>query len=336
MTKNPRNMLGFKFFREKENEEFEIIRIVKTFNDGKVKIVDDEGNFTKLSLEDLAKEGYTPLESIGVISFAIVSVGKNQDIVVTLMRKSDIKTGLTVPCVICRQSCTDFFYNLLAQEYNHGYVGVSVSERTCPANIEYGHLLACDDIIFSEMVNIYYDDTIDSVLSCISLLKYEDALEDLYQIHIKSVGNPTLRLKKFHKGWCRHLRDLLLINNFWIDVDQAYQITDVDFEIGNYIIEKKDGNNMSYESLEKEILSFLSSTFELNIVDCIVIAYDYDIDLGEYHNENYVLLRDSTEKLYLVVYMISGQYLEQDLAIAEEKKNIANSLRLKIASKYEE
>lgn len=335
-AKNPRNMLGFKFFKEKDDGDFKLIRIVKTFNDGKVKIVDDEGNFSKLPVDEIAKEGYTPLESIGVVSFSIVKIANNYDVIITLTRKLDIKVGLTVPCVICRQSVTDFFYNIIARQEDHGYVGVSVSEKTCPTNIQYGQLLACDDIVFGEMVNIYYDDTIDSVLNCVSILRYNEILEELFQRHVAHENNPKLKLKTCDKGWCRNIRDLLFFNNFWIDVDQAYNITDVDFEIANYIIEKKDGNDKEYNSFSKDVITFLSSTFQINIVDCIVIEYYYDIDFGEYHNQNYILLRDSTEKLYLTVYIVNGEYLEQDLAIAEEKKHLADSLRLKIASKYNE
>lgn len=332
---NNNAMLGLKLFKEDEKGNFKIVRVTSILPKDRLKVMsEDTGKEVTQSKKSLSLLGYKILESIGVITFSIVKVHENEDVVVTLVRKNDIKLGLSVPCVICRQSVTDFFYNLLANVEDHGLVGVSVSERTCPTNINYSHLLACDDIVYSNMVNIYYDDTIDSILKCIPINKYNACLTTLFNKHIESSGNPTLKLKNEDKGWCKNIRDLLIMNNFWIDVDQAYQITDVDFKIDEHIIEKKDESGANYNSLAPDVMRFLSSTFQLNIVDTIVIKYYYDIDLAEYHNENYILLRDSTEKLYLVTYLVEGQYLEQDLVIAEEKKHLADSYRLKIYSKY--
>lgn len=333
---NANLMLGCKLFKEKENGDFEIIRIIKVYNQEKVKIrYENDGREEKVLLKDLSE--WTILGSIGIVSFSIVELGKNKvenDVIVTLSRNLDIKSGLSVPCVICRQSVTDFFYNLLSNQVDHGFVGVSVSDRTCPPNIEYGHLLACDNISYSNMINIYYDDTIESVLRCVNVIKFNDVLRKLYERHVKAVNNPLLKFRKQDKGWCSDIVTLLEINNFWIDVDQAFNIIDVDFEISNYIIEKKDGKGLDYYSLSKEVLSFFSSTFKINIVDCIILEYGYDIDLFEYRNENYILVRDCDGKLYLMVYLISGEYLESDLAIEEENKHIAYTFGLKIVNKY--
>ena len=332
---NANTMLGNKLFKKNSNEDFEVIRITKVYNPDKVKVTYSDGTSEKKTLKEIAKEEYTILGSIGVITFSIVEIGNNKDVIVTLLRRADAAVGMNVPCVVCRQSITDFFYSILATEYDHGMVGVSVSDRTCPSNIEYAQTLACDNIIFSHMIHIYYDDTIDSVLECVNQIKFNDVLYELYTKHIEASGNdPKLKLRDCDKGWCKNIRLLLIQNNFWIDVDQAFGITDVDFDLNNYIIEKKDENNKSYNSLGSDVLLFFSSTFKLNIVDCIIIEYDYDIDFSEYRNENYVLIRDSTEKLYLMVYLIDGAYLEQDLYIKNEKENLGRSLGLKIYDKY--
>lgn len=331
---NANTLLGVKLFREKEDGLFEIIRITRIYNPEKVRITDEEGNSFKKTLQEIKDAGFTKLESVGAITFSIVEINKNRDVVVTLLRRTDAMAGLNVPCVICRQSVTDFFYSILSEEYDHGMVGVSASDKTCPPNIPYEQLLACNGIIMSNMVQIYYDDTIDSVLECISLPKYNDVLKELFDIHVAHMKDPKLKLRQSDKGWCTTLKLLLTENNFWIDVDQAFNITDVDFEIENYIIEKKDEANKEYYSLTNDLLKFFSSTFQLNIVDCIITDYGYDIDLAEYHNECYVLLRDKTEKLYLMVYRVEGTYLEQDLAIQKEKEHLAESFRLKIFDKY--
>lgn len=336
MNKSPNanTLLGIKLFRERENGQFEIIRITRVYNPEKVRITDEEGNTSKKSLQDIKDAGFQILESVGAITFSIVDIGKNRDVVVTLLRRTDAMMGLNVPCVICRQSVTDFFYSVLSQEYDHGRVGVSASEKTCPSNIPYGDLLICDGIVISNMVQVYYNDTMDSVLDCISVVKYNDVLRELYDKHVEASKNPILKFKNSDKGWCTTLQLLLMENNFWIDVDQAFNITDVDFDIKNYIIEKEDEAGRGYHSLTNDALRFFSSTFQLNMVDCIITEYDYDIDLGEYRNECYVMIRDMTEKLYLMVYRVEGTYLEQDLAIRKEKELLAQHFRLKIFDKY--
>ena len=333
---NANTMLGNKLFKTKDNGEYEVIRIVKIYNPEKVGVMYDDGTILKKTIKELAEDGFTILESIGVITFSIVEIGKNKDVVITLLKRVDAMMGMNVPCVVCRQSITDFFYSILATQYDHGMVGVSVSDKTCPTNIEYAQTLACDNIIFSHMVNIYYDDTIDSILQCVNQVKFNDVLRNLYDIHVEASGDPKLKLRDSDKGWCKTLKLLLVQNNFWIDVDQAFEITDVDFDLDNYIIEKKDEGDKSYQSLVSEALLFFSSTFQLNIVDSIIIEYDYDVDLSEYRNENYVLIRDSKEKLYLMVYLIEGSYIEQDLYLKKEKENLGRSLGLKIYNKYKE
>jgi hypothetical protein len=333
---NANTLLGCKLFKEREDSDFDIVRITRIYSPEKVRVTDSEGNNTKRLVRELREEGYSVLESIGVISFSTVSINNNNDVVVTLLRRADAMAGVNVPCVICRQSVTDFFYTLLSEEYDHGMVGVSVSDRTCPTNINYAELLACNEILYSDMVNIYYDDTLNTVLECVNTIKFNDVLRKLYEKHVDATNNPVLKLKKADKGWCSDIKLLLEQNNFWIDVDQSFGITDVDFEIDNYIIEKKDEAEQSYYSLPSDLLQFFSSTFQINIVDCIISEYGYDIDLAEYRNENYVLIRDSKDKLYLMVYRIDGAYLEQDISIQKEKEYLANTFRLRIFDKYKE
>lgn len=328
-------MLGYKLFKEnKDKDDFDIVRITRIYSPEKVRITHEDGTSEKVNIIDLKVREYTLLDPIGIISFSTIKVGDNDDVIITFTKHIDIKAGITVPCVICRQSVTDFFYTMLSTDEYNQQVGISVSDKTCPTNIEFGNLLACNDIIYTDMVNIYYDDTIDSVLECVKVLKFDDVLRKLYEMHIKAINKPALRFKNYHLGWCTNVKDLMVYNNFWIDVDQALMITDVDFEIENYIIEKKDEAGKEYQSFNADTIQFFCKTFELNIVDCIITEYGYDIDLSEYRNESYVLLRDSKEKVYLMVYLVEGVYLEQDIATIKEKEYLEGQYRLKIFDKY--
>lgn len=330
---NINTMLGKKFFKSISDDDFETIRITRILGPDKVKISSDKGEDRKVLFSELI-ENYTGITPTAILTFSIVKVKENDDVIVTMTRKADINIGESAPCVICRQSVTDFFYSIISNSVDHTQVGVSASTRTCPPNIEYANLLLCDSIELTDIVNMYYDDTIDSILKCVRVVRFDDVLRSLYDKHVKHIGLPILSTKNYHEGWTTKLELLLKSNNFWIDVDQAFGITDVDFDIENHIITKKDAKDQEYYSLDNEVLAFLCSTFQLNMVDSIVIEYDYDIDFSEYHNQSYVLIRDKKEKLYLVVYLIQGTYLEQDLTIQEEMKHFADQYRLKIYNKY--
>lgn len=330
---NIKTMLGMKFYKYIENDEFEIVRIVRLLGPEKVKITSSTGNDRKVLFSDLIKE-YTGIASIGIVTFSTVKVKDNDDVIVTFTRKADIQAGISAPSVVCRQSVTDFFYSILSNDINHEQVGVSVSADTCPANINYADLLLCDSIEYSDIVNIYYDDNIDTVLKCVDILKFNDVLYNLYIRHINAIGKPILKVKDCYNGWTNKLDKLLQINNFWIDVDNILNVINVDFKLDNHIITKKDNKNKEYYSLDDVVMGFLSHNFKINVVDTIIVKYDYDIDFGEYQNENYVLLRDSDEELYLVVYMINGAYLEDDIEVIKWKEHFMDQYRLKICDKY--
>ena len=185
-------------------------------------------------------------------------------------------------------------------------------------------------------MNIYYDDTVDSVLECVNKPKFDEVLNKLFDKHAEATGNPLIKFRKTDHGWCKNLKDLMVSNNFWTDVDAAYNITQVNFNIPDYLIQKTDENAEVYMSFNTEAILFLSKTFELNIVDTIVVAYDYDIDLAEYNYSNYVLIRNNDGVLYLVVYLTEGVYLEQDIVAKKEKEDISHTLGLYIYNKYTE
>ena len=66
----------------------------------------------------------------------------------------------------------------------------------------------------------------------------------------------------------------------------------------------------------------------------MVITYDYDINLGEFNNSNYIFIRDGKNITWLVVYTAQGQYIEKDLEEKFTKLGVADKLRLSFYDKF--
>jgi hypothetical protein len=143
-------------------------------------------------------------------------------------------------------------------------------------------------------------------------------------------------MKDEDHGWCRNLDILLKSNSFRSDINQMLGITDIGFILKPYIIEKelpgKDGEK--YDSLTDDVRMWLSSIYKLNITDTTVLKYDHDIDLVEFKESKYFLLRDTTNVLYLVVYNENGEKFEADLDALANQYDFSTKFKLDFYSKY--
>lgn len=327
--------LGYRFYKENQDDEYHIIRLIKIYpyND-KICTRDEETGNTKVGVfSDLT--GYTPLSPYGLINFTSVFIGSSvenrmNDVIVFLYKNLDIKMGNDVPYAICRQSVTDFYYTLISKEEEHQWVGVSANRDDCPTNIPYHNLAGCSGINKMVTVNYYLDDTVDTILECMDTKPFDTVLGELYHEHVLASKNPFLANKDTDHGWCKTLRKLLYENNFITDLDELRNITAVDFNIDQAL--EVDENNISHFC--KEARLFFNMTFKLNAIDIQVMKYGMDIDLAEFNHSNYTLLRDNTNTTYVCVYKIEGQYLEEELIAEANKLSVSDKYRLAFYNKY--
>lgn len=341
-----KNMLGFKLFKYID-DQLSIIRIVgmKKYTDGsdpiEVTILNlDTNEKKKIKVEDL--KGYTPLEPDGICTFSTVlvedySTGKiSKDVIVTGTKYLNMKFGDVTPYCICRQSVTDIFYNMLCKSEEDTIVGLSINRDNIPAGFDFGILLSCKEITYSDYVNFYRTDTLDNILELIKISKFDTALEDMYNEHIKAVKDPSLQFKSEHKGWCKNLKKLLSENNFQEDLNEMLGITKVDFDISNFIIEKKLTNDSkeSYTSITDDLRYWLSSIFKVNIKDAYILEYNHDINLSEFNDMRYVILRDSENHLYILSYTLDGEYKEAELEAKDKELDFSSKFRINFYNKY--
>lgn len=337
---------GYKFFKELENGEIEIIRLmgICLFND-RVHIMNEETKEWKTVNYYTLKE-YTPLEPYGVLGVSVVQCNMSdkysmEDVIVTLYKKIELEISKQIttipPFAICRQGVSDFFYNMISKKEDHGIVGVSVTRDNCPSNIPYDMMAACDEVKSFELIHLYRDDTLDTMLLCLGydLSKCNDTLDKLYKTHCYSLPIPVVEQDTIyknleeHSGWCKNLRKLLTMNNFIVDFNTMCGITGVDFILEDCLISEGED-----KKLNPEVLMFFCKTFHVNAVDTFVIQYGYDIDLADFNNQSYTLLKDVKDIIYIVVYTTEGEYLEKDLEEKQIQMDVTDRLRLSYYDKY--
>lgn len=272
---------GTKFFRFiDEKEEPDIIRIISADNDTKkVRYFDSDGKRKNTTIDDIL-DNYKMLKGDGMILFTIVSVGDAPDVVVALKDFKRIDDPL--PYAVCRQSIHDFF-----GEHNKNVsVGISVSQDTCPANIDFRMVLTCQKEKYSYPVIIYLDDTLEEILKFVRPKRFDTALRTLKSASIQQFGYEIL-------GYCDTLKDLLTYNNFMYDFRKCFNIIEVPFHI--------DGDR---DSLDMDNITFLEDELKTKIIETYMIEYTKEIDLKTIKRD-YCLItsaEDQYKKVYILGY----------------------------------
>lgn len=327
--------LGCKFYKIREDESISMIRIIRIsdFNNMVTYKDLDTKEEKKVNIKEL--QGYTELEPIGIVSFAIAGMYDeehhlNNDVIVAAYRILDLKMDINAPFCICRQSINDFFASVMYPDKN--IVGVSVTRDNCPAEIDYRLMVSANTISDYVMTNIYYEDTIDDILDCINTKKYDSILAGLQQQYIDDFGIVNRDHKASINGWCKDLKTLLIDNNFESDIDEMRDIQAVDFNIEDHLID--NDTTTPSKGFDKEALEFFRVTFKVPAVSTVAVPYKHDIDLADFNNTNYIKMRDNTNTLYIVVYKNEGQYLEKELEDWNNRKTISDQIKLAFYNKY--
>ena len=337
-------MLGYKLFKVNEDDSVTLIRVIdmKKYSDNadpvEVTVRDEDTKEVKKVRVDSLK-GYTPLEPDGICTFSTVNVRNNttgkisKDVIVTGQKFLEIKYGLNVkPYCVCRQSVTDIFHAYFTNDEDNDMVGLSVNRDDMPTNFDFGIMLVCDEITYCDFVNFYRTDTLDDILSLVHLKKFDRVLQELYDIHVEHVKKPELQFKEEHLGWCTTLKKLLELNGFQYDLNEMLGITQIDFDISEYIIEKDSIGDTklckSYSSLTDEIRYWLSYTFSLSMSDTFIVEYDHNINLAEFNNAMYIIIRNNDNRLFIVGYTLDGEYKEELLKEKAEELDFSTKYRL--------
>lgn len=308
--------------------ELEEVRIVRIQNPSTGSIIVTKGpNFgqrKKIDFEEL-ENNYTKLRPDGFITFNIVSMNNSlKDVVVFINRNIDIESNIGKPYAVCRQCVSDLFAQQLS---NNGleYYGISITQDTCPADVEFENYLACEKVELSESVSFYIGDKLSNILSILKhMQKYDQVLNDLNHKHClyKGMNNKyfaeTYRKNDDCEGFCKTLESLLKLNNFQYDLHTAFGVIPLDLTINDIAI--KDSTTENY-ALSAQANTILSSVLLVSINKSLIVPYDKDIDLDAIKRK-YCLISDIDNNIYLVAYTISGKYIP-DIECIETDDNIS-------------
>lgn len=339
-------LLGAKYYRaNKETGEIEIIRVVGVKSNNECKCIQEGKEDVFIPAEDILAH-YTKLINDGVIVFAIVETISNEqtgamtpDVVVIGYTKKRFDAG-EEPDVICRQNIIDIFQAIYAASYNkkedrdREIVGTCVTKASIPRNMNMEMLTQCDKVTFSVVYNTYLQDNIDTFIDILKgkrLKKIDEVLEKCMLEYMNYNKIPDLGQKQIN-GHCRDLETLLKNNNFGYDWDSIFGITPVKFAIDdNVLVHNSFEDGTEYHSFNSEAINIFSKIFQLKINKTIVVEYDHDIDLSEFEEGTYFLVRDLNKKLFVVRYTSAGQYIESELVMDDVRKAMEN---IAIVNKY--
>lgn len=303
-----RVLLGTKYLRVNKDNKLEVIRLVRIKNQNSFVLKSTTGEVIRLNDEQLKE--YTVLNPDAYICFSIVKLQNNaKDVIITLHTREDVLAGNNTPKVICRQSIFDFFANQVIKS-NVQYVGVSVTPDTCPADIPYQAVLACDGVISSSIVNVYKDDMFENILKLINTADYDTVLANLVKEASKS---PNV------VGYESNLEDLMINTGFMYDFLITFEIQPVNFAVNDGAV-----------PLESQI-AMLEDILKHKMHNVVITRYARDIDLDKIQHK-YLLISDITAAIYIVTYD-EGEYVNRSYMSMEDHRDFDLLVSLKIQNR---
>ena len=223
-----KTMLGKKYYKSISEDAVEIIRVTGFKNENTIEITKEDGSKEKVNPDDVLSN-YIELIPDGFMTFSVVTMKTHKkdifcdDVIVCVHRMKDLEKKDNDPYLVCRQNITDIFYNYISNTEDHPYVGLSVTRDTCPANIDFSMIRACDDVSYFIGVNFYITDNIDSILGVLGskIKKFDSVLENGMIDFLKS--NMKLDIGQIQLyGHCRNLKTLFINNNFEYDYNNIF------------------------------------------------------------------------------------------------------------------
>lgn len=303
-------MLGTKFYTyHGDDTKATVYRLIKYKDSNKTYSLQnvDTSEIIHITEDELTcnESEFVMLNPDGILNFIIVSVGadnKSKDVLVVLHRKENGEISST-PYAVCRQGIEDIFINnTLAKKDNNLYIGASISRDTCPENIDFNIILACNEIVWIATTAVYFDDGLEDfnkyLFSGVNIKKFDTVL--LNEANKITNGYQNV------KGSCRSMMELLTSNSFMHDFHSAFNILEVSFTI-----------NPEQETLLEQQHYMFEIALTRRIGNTYVTPYSRDIDLSQI-NRSYVLCTyNSSPDIYIIGYdeLDDKTYIPKELLI---------------------
>lgn len=265
-----------------------LCRLVRVKNDDCFIVETTDGD--RINLTKSVYESYTKLHENGIVIISEVILDNDiPDIMISFFRNVDLSKGM--PYAICRHNVYDYFSNTIENDNKAMYIACSVSQDTCPPNVDFRMMLGCNGCTRSDLIAVYYDDDIDDILRLIkgsnNMKYYDAAMKTLYDGFIKDKV----------RGTCSSVEQLLKENHFIEDIHRGLNVLKVNF---------------TYEGNEKFLPEFIRSIEDIIKVEMIApvfVKYNYDVDINKIQDKHLLIL-DQSKTLYVVSYK-EGEYVNR-------------------------
>lgn len=283
MSIKKHSFIGCKFY----NQEGEILRVKAVRNRNLFIMIDESGNVFKMSRQTL-DENYIKLKPIGIMSIFEVKIGGGKkDVICTLHRSKDLDQGIQIPYIAARQTMINLFAAPLENNPNRIPIGMCMSNKTCPTNVDFTILLQNEGIISSSIVSIYLDDTLEDALSFVNTVNYDNVIHSFR--------------KKFDPEGVKNIGDSLysfLDNNGWMsEFDNAYNIINLN----------DNSINMKNNDIQINIIKLqyiIERKIEYKVSIQAVVKYDETIDLFKLQDrEEFLFIRDNHNSIFIIKYI---------------------------------
>lgn len=279
-VKSSKPVVGTKYYRWIGNTCI-YIRLLRVKNDNCYVV---ERNGVKSNMTAVEFKTFTRLNPDGYVGFCIAVLDENiRDVIVTFYRRKDMNSAEQEPYATCRMNTFDLYTNAIKRpEDERMYMGCSVSIDTCPENVDYKIMRACNGMDSFDLVAIYFEDNLDSIMSLINPVNYDSVLYIL-----NSAMDKTLVA-----GGVNTLKELLQLSYFMDDVYRGFNILKMEF---TYI-----------DKLTDILIHAIEDVLKVEMLDPVWIKFDRDINLKDI-KDKYVIIKDARDDIYIISYA-EGDY----------------------------
>ena len=280
----PKETLGQKIYKFIDDELI-IRRLIRVKNSDAF-VIANEDCTNPVTVTNAEYRSYTKLREDAVVIFSIVELQDSvPDVIVSLFRDKDMKAGM--PYAVCRQNLFDVFTNSIENDNGMMYIGCSISQDTCPENVDFRMLIGCNKVNRSDMIAIYMEDTIDIILSLVKSKPYDETLAILH----KGFSEAKTR------GSVATLRELLVDNHFIDDIYRGFNIIKVTFTY--------NGN----EQFLPEFTAVIEDIIKQEMLYPVWVKWTKEIDIKKIQ-DTHLLVMDGSNTLYIVSYK-PGEYINR-------------------------
>ena len=255
-----------------------------------------------ISKTDLSNK-YVKLTADALMNIMVTDKNeKNRDVYVCINACNRIKH---TPDIILRQQIYSATKNQLGAG-NIIYVGDCVSDSTDLSGsilgLTFNDYLEFNSIDYMASFAIYIDDTIDDIIMAIDpkTIKYTDMVLKSIKYEFE---NPNI------VGYTESIKDLMVENNFITRFKELFNITHIDWPID---LGEESHNTDGDLILNNKQISNLQDIVRQYMKNVKAIKYAKDIDIMKIVSYHHIMISDSTDTIYLIVYESDGDYPVDD------------------------